>query len=228
METKKSKKASLENKRFIFFEIGLIVALLLTLLAFEWKSRPSETTMFYGRTGDYIDEEQIPITRQQKEEPPPPPPPINPFELNIVDNETILDIQPEFDNVEAHINQEYDFSDLSMLPEESVTEEAFFLVEEMPRFMGRDANTFSSWIQRNMIYPQSAVQNRISGRIQVYFEISSTGEVVNVKMLKGLNPELDKEVIRVILSSNGLWTPGQQRGRPVKVQFNFPINFILN
>ncbi|MBN1159195.1 MAG: energy transducer TonB [Bacteroidales bacterium] len=227
MESKKSKKADLEHKRFIFFEIGLIVALLLTLLAFEWKSRPSETTLFYGRTSDYIDEEQIPITRQQREEPPPPPP-IDLFELNIVDDETILDVQPEFDNVEAHINQEYDFSDLSVLPVESVTEEVFFLVEEMPKFMGRDANTFSSWIQRNMMYPQNAVQNRIGGRIQVYFEISSTGEVVNVKILKGLTPELDEEVIRVIQSSNGLWTPGRQRGRPVKVQFNFPINFVLN
>ena len=177
--------------------------------------------------GEYIDEEQIPITRQQKQEPPPPPS-IDPFELNIVDNETILEIQPEFTDVETDINQEYDFLNLSMLAEEDATEEAFFLVEDMPKFMGRDPNTFSSWIQRNMIYPQSAVQNRISGRIQVYFEISSTGEVVNIQILKGLTSELDNEVIRVILSSNGLWTPGRQRGRPVKVQFNFPINFVLN
>ena len=227
METKKSKKADLEKKRFIFFEIGLIVALLLTLLAFEWKSRQSDTMAFYGQIGDYIDEEQIPITRQQKQEPPPPPP-IDPFELNIVDNETLLEIQPEFNDVETDINQEYDFSNLSMLAEEDATEEAFFLVEEMPKFMGRDPNTFSSWIQRNMVYPQSAVQNRISGRIQIYFEISSTGQVVNVQVLKGLTTELDNEVVRVILSSNGLWTPGRQRGRPVKVQFNFPINFVLN
>jgi protein TonB len=227
MELKKSHRANLERKRFLFFEIGLIIALLLTLLAFEWRSRPAKTMAYFGLPGDYIDEEQIPITRQQQQEPPPPPPPLDPFELNIVDDETILEIQPEFENVETDVNQEYDFSDLSMLAEEETTDEAFFLVEDMPLFMGRDANTFSTWIQRNMIYPQSAVQNRISGRVQVYFEISVTGEVTNVRILKGLSPELDNEIIRVILSSNGLWTPGRQRGRPVRVQFNFPINFVL-
>lgn len=227
MESKKSPKADLERKRFLFFEIGLVFALLLTLLAFEWKSKPAETRAYFGLSGENIDEEQIPITRQQRQEPPPPPPPIDPFELNIVDNETILEIQPEFEDVETDLNDEFDFSDLSMLEEEEATNEAFFLVEDMPLFMGRDANTFSSWIQRTMVYPQSAVQNRISGRMQVYFEISVTGEVTNVRILQGLSSELDREVTRVILSSNGLWTPGKQRGRPVRVQFNFPINFIL-
>ncbi len=228
MESKKTNRANLENKRFVFFEIGLIVALLITLLAFEWKSNSSGTTTYYGQTGEYFDEEQIPITRQQKQEPPPPPTPVDLFELDIVNNETILDVQPEFHNVETDIDQEYDFSDLSMLPEENATEEAFYWVQEMPQFMGKDANSFSIWIQRNMIYPPSAVQNGISGRIIVYFEVNSKGEVVNVQILKGLTPELDKEVTRIILSSSGLWTPGKQRGRPVKVQFNFPINFKLD
>jgi len=227
MELKKSPKADLEKKRFLFFEIGIVVALLLTLLAFEWKSKPAETQAYFGLTGENIDEEQVPITRQQKQEPPPPPPPIDPFELNIVDDETLLEIQPEFEDVETDYNDQIDFSDLSMLQEEEATDEVFYMVEDMPLFMGRDANTFSNWIQRTMVYPQSAVQNRISGRIQVYFEVSVTGGVTNVRILKGLSPELDAEVIRVIESSNGLWTPGKQRGRPVRVQFNFPINFVL-
>ena len=167
MESKKSPKADLEKKRFLFFQIGLILALLLTLIAFEWKSKPAETMAYFGLPGENIDEEQMPITRQQRPEPPPPPPPLDPFELNIVDDETVLEIQPEFEDVETDINQAYDFSDLSMLQEEVPTEEAFFIVEDMPLFMGRDANTFSSWIQRNMIYPQAAVQSRIGGRIRV-------------------------------------------------------------
>ena len=227
MEVKKSPKADLEKKRFLFFEIGLVVALLLTLLAFEWRSKPAEMMGYFGLPGENIDEEQVPITRQQKQEPPPPPPPIDPFELNIVEDETLLEIQPEFEDVETDISDEIDFSDLSMLQEEEATEEAFFMVEDMPLFMGRDANTFSTWIQRTMVYPPSAVQNRVSGRMIVYFEISFTGEVTHVRILQGLSPELDNEVIRVIESSNGLWTPGKQRGRPVRVQFNFPIAFVL-
>ncbi len=231
MVPKKSKKADLENKSFVFFEVGLIIALIVTLMAFEYKSKPVESGIFYGRpSGSSIDEEQMPITRQPVNQPPPPSI-IEPLELIVVDNEVVLDTQMEFTNVETNPDQEYVFTDLPAgegMVDEFVTEEAFFIVEEMPRFMGGDPNTFATWIQRNMIYPQSAVREKLGGRIFVNFAVNTKGEVEDVVILKGLSPEIDKEIIRVISSSSGMWTPGRQRGRPVKVMFNFPINFVLN
>ena len=224
MESKKSEKADLEGKRFIFLEIGFIVALLITFAAFSWKSPEREFSGFFTSSGAEISEEQIPVTRQQS--PPPPPPPVDAFELNIVDDRVELEEQTVFADVETDPDQEFDFSGISGF-EEELTEEAFFIVQEMPKFMGRDYNTFSGWIQRNVVYPQSAVQKGLSGKIIVHFEVNTSGKLENIVILQGLSPELDQEVLNVVKSSEGMWTPGSNRGRPVRVQFNFPVNFVL-
>jgi len=179
------------------------------------------------RSGDIIDEEQMPVTRQQ--EPPTPPPKVEPVELAIITDETLVDEPVIFEDVEINPSDLFNPEDLLIgdLIEEEMSEEAFFLVEEMPLFMGGNHNTFGAWIQRNMTYPSSAVQGRISGKVHVYFAVNSAGQVEDVQILSGLTPEIDREIVRVILSSSGLWTPGKQRGRPVKVLFNFPISFVL-
>jgi len=224
MELKKSRKTDLENKRFLFLEVGFVISLLVTLIAFEWRSPEREMSGFFGTSGANISEEQIPVTRQRVQAPPPPP--VDAFELNIVNDQTVLEEEPQFQDVEADLDQGFDLSGISGFEEEA-TEEAFFIVEEMPKFMGRDYNTFSGWIQRNVVYPQSAIQNGISGKIIVHFEVGASGKLENIVILQGLSPELDQEVLNVIKSSEGLWTPGSNRGRSVKVQFNFPVNFVL-
>ncbi|MCG8699552.1 MAG: energy transducer TonB, partial [Bacteroidales bacterium] len=105
-------------------------------------------------------------------------------------------------------------------------EEVFFIVENMPSFQGGDENTFRNWVQGNLVYPEIAQENGISGRVFVQFAVNSAGKVVDVKVVRGVDPALDKEVERVVKKSPG-WTPGKQRGRPVKVQFTMPIVFVL-
>jgi outer membrane biosynthesis protein TonB len=61
----------------------------------------------------------------------------------------------------------------------------------------------------------------------VHFEVNTSGKLENIVILQGLSPELDQEVLNVVKSSEGMWTPGSNRGRPVRVQFNFPVNFVL-
>lgn len=107
------------------------------------------------------------------------------------------------------------------------TGEVFFIVENMPAFQGGNLDNFRIWVVQNLVYPAEAQQMGITGRVYVQFIVSSRGNLTDVKILRGADPLLDAEALRVIKSSP-IWTPGTQRGKPVAVQFTMPINFNLN
>ncbi len=223
MEAKKTRKADLESKRVLFLEIGFVVVLGVVLAAFEWSSRPKENKLFNQSLEDVGEEEIIPITRQQEKPPPPPPAPPQVFELNIVDDDVEIEDQLELDDMEADDNLAMEFVPIE---EEEDEEVAFIIVEDMPKFQGGDQNTFRAWIQSNLKYPEIAAENGISGKVFVNFVVAKNGNVVDAKVVRGVDPSLDQEALRVVRSSPK-WTPGKQRGKPVKVQFTFPIVFVL-
>jgi len=224
MEIKKSSKASLEKKRTLFLEIGLVFTLALCLVAFEWTSSPRENRLLMSMGGEEIDEEQIPVTRQQPEQPPPPPPPPQVIEvINIVEDDVEIE-EIDFESIDADEDTEFDF--VPIAEEEEAAEEVFFIVEDMPMFQGGGKEKFRTYIAQNLQYPAIASENGISGRVFVQFAVNARGEVVDVVVVRGVDPALDKEAVRVVKSSPK-WTPGKQRGRPVKVQFTFPIVFVL-
>lgn len=106
-------------------------------------------------------------------------------------------------------------------------EEEYFIVEVMPLFNGGEpAIEFKKYIAQNLRYPDDAAEKGITGKVIVQFAVNSKGEVVDEKIIAGSHPSLNAEAIRVVKSSP-LWTPGFQRGEPVKVLFTFPINFVL-
>lgn len=228
MEVKKSPEADLKNKRLLFTEIGLVVALLVVIVAFNWTSTEKVESAFEETTTELIEEEIIPIT--QEETPPPPEAPKIPVlsdQIDIVDDNIKVD-----DNI---LNLE-DSDDLGVeimdyveeVEEEVVEEEAipFQLVEEKPKFRGGDANAFSSWVAKNLNYPEVAKENGVQGRVMLQFTVNPDGSVSNVKVLRGVDPSLDKEAVRVV-SSSPKWTPGKQRDRAVKVTYTFPVIFQL-
>ncbi|MBE6239468.1 MAG: M56 family metallopeptidase [Bacteroidales bacterium] len=102
----------------------------------------------------------------------------------------------------------------------------FQLVDVKPTFQGGDANTFSRWVNTNLVYPKEAAENKIQGRITLQFTVSETGKVTNAKVLRGVDPLLDKEALRIIELSPD-WTPGKANGRNVPVTFTFPVIFQL-
>jgi len=105
--------------------------------------------------------------------------------------------------------------------------EVFYVVEEMPTFNGGDpAPEFRKYIAQNLRYPQVAAKNGIDGRVIVQFMVNSTGQVEDAVVVRSVDPALDKEALRVVMSSSD-WTPGKQRGKAVNVLFTFPINFVL-
>ena len=109
-------------------------------------------------------------------------------------------------------------------------EEVFMyaLVDEKPTFNGMDAEKgFREYVSKNITYPAEAMEKGITGRVFVEFTIGRDGSVSNVTLLRGVDPLLDKESLRLIAASPK-WTPGKHRGKEVNVKYQFPINFQLN
>lgn len=228
MELKKSKSADLEKRKGMFIEIGLVVALSLVLVAFEWTKGEKEIDDSEIVQEIQFEDEMMQITR--REEPKPEPKPEQPKVaevLDIVDDD--VEIEDDFDfDMEATDDTEYDFTSMIGDDEEEIEEEeVFYIVEDMPTFNGGDpATEFRKYIGENLRYPDIAAENGISGRVIVQFAVNRTGQVVDAVVVRSIDPALDKEAIRVVMSSPK-WTPGKQRGKAVKVLFTFPINFVL-
>ncbi|MBI9055378.1 MAG: energy transducer TonB [Bacteroidales bacterium] len=226
MEVKKTDKANLEKKRGMFLQLGYVVVLGLVLLAFEWGTRPAEINSL-GELGDMdLEEEIIPITRQQNEPPPPPPPPQTTEVINIVDDDVEIEDELILDDTEADQDDAIEIVEFEEEEEEVNEQEVFFVVEDMPTFQGKTSDAFRIYIQQNLNYPVIAQENGVSGRVFVQFDINGQGNVTNVIVVRGVDPSLDKEAVRVVKSSPK-WAPGKQRGRPVNVRFTFPIVFQL-
>ena len=226
MEVKKTDKANLEKNRGMFLQLGYVFVLGIVLLAFEWGSRPSDLNSL-GELADMdLEEEIIPITRQNQPPPPPPPPPQTTEVINIVEDDVEIEDELLLDDTEADQDTEIEIFEFAEEEEEVNEMEVFFVVEDMPTFQGQSSDAFRVYIQRNLKYPIIAQENGVSGRVFVQFDISAAGAIENVIVVRGVDPSLDKEAIRVVKSSPK-WTPGKQRGRAVKVRFTFPIVFQL-
>ena len=97
-------------------------------------------------------------------------------------------------------------------------------VEVKPTFQGGNAGEFAKWVNENLKYPQTAKDAEVQGRVVAQFVVGTDGKVGDVKVLRGVHPDLDAEVVRVISSSPD-WTPGYVKGEPVKVTYTFPVVF---
>lgn len=105
------------------------------------------------------------------------------------------------------------------------TEEPLFIVEVMPSFKGGDLTKFREWVAKRTNYPQAAIDNKIRGTVFLTFIVEKDGSVTNVTVTKGVSPLLDNEAIKAI-SESPRWSPGLQRGQPVRVRFQIPLSFI--
>ena len=229
MEIKKTERASMDNKRFLFTEIGMIIALLIVWGAFSYTSREKKVATLEADQTVVEVEDMVPIT----EETPPPPEaapkiPILSDQIDIVDDNIKVD-DSMFQNIEDS-NEGFEIMDYieSAPEEETIEEEAipFQLVEEKPSFNGGDANEFSKWVNSRLVYPEIAKENGVQGRVTLQFTVNADGTVSNVMVLRGVDSSLDKEAVRVV-SSSPKWKPGKQRDRAVKVTYTFPVIFQL-
>jgi protein TonB len=205
----------------------LILALVVVLAAFEYKTYDRNVNLITAGIPQIIEEEQIPVTMETP--PALPEMPLTPVlsdAIEIVEDDIVIEedvfIDTEDDGTFAIEIRDY----VSTNTEEAVEEEEIPLaiVEEKPKFMGGDENTFTKWVHERIVYSDLAKENGIQGRVVLTFLVDADGYVKNVTVLRGLDPSIDKEAVRVV-SSSPRWTPGRQRDRNVKVRYNFPINF---
>ncbi|MDL2231184.1 energy transducer TonB [Porphyromonadaceae bacterium OttesenSCG-928-L07] len=226
MEVKKSPKANLEDKKGVYFELGLLAALCILFFAFEWKSdtstiKETETTVQVA-----VEDEIIPVTQQQSAPPPPPPPAPKLTDLiDIVENDQDIDEELELldaeDETENTVTTDYsEFGDYGA--EDTGEYEIFTVVEKNPSFPG-DLN---KWLSQNLKFPQIASENGIQGRVIVQFVVEKDGSITDVKVARGVDPSLDKEAIRVV-KAMPKWNPGMQRNKPVRVAYTLPVLFRL-
>ena len=218
MELKKNHKADLENRRGLYLEIGLVVILVAALVAFNVKSYDRE------------EKEQIErVATDEQEELPPPPPPEQPevtTEFEVVEDEA--EIKNEL-VVNAEVTD--DTKNIEITPvkieeeEEEEDVQIFTVVENDPEFPG-GMEALYKYLRDNIKYPQLARDNNITGKVYVTFVVERDGSIANPRVLKDIGGGCGAEAIRVV-KSMPKWSPGKQRGKAVRVQFNLPVSFNL-
>ncbi|MCW5912033.1 MAG: energy transducer TonB [Cyclobacteriaceae bacterium] len=223
MEAKKTDKADLTKKTSFFFSIGLLVALGITFMAFEWKSYDDDLVDLQGKSTNVFEElVEVPPTEQ-----PPPPAPIiqQPQIVEVPDEEEIKeDIQLKFD-VEVTEDTKVEAVVVAPIEEKEDVDQIFSVVEETAEPKG-GMPAFYKYVGEKMKYPAQARRMGVEGRVFVEFVVNRDGSIVDVKAIKGIGAGCDEEAVRVVQSAPS-WKPGKQRGKPVRQKMVIPIIFKL-
>lgn len=221
MEAKKSSKASLENKRGLFFKTGLSISLFLVFCAFEWTILPSKN-LFTGTGGSIIYEDPIPITKSPEEVKKPKPKVVF-EEIKIIENNEQGDTASSI----------FENDTTSFIPFKEITIDTTDVEEVMEEwkldrkceFIGGD-EALMKWLKAELRYPREAVEMGIQGKVYVQFIINKKGEITDITLMKSTDDLLDKEALRVVsLMPN--WKPGIIGNKVVSSIKILPINFVL-
>lgn len=225
MEIKKTPKANLENKKTMAILIGLVLALGIMFIAFEWSK--NEIKVYEDAIqGEFVEDEEMIEVTFRDETPPPPAPPIQETVLSdIIDiRDDKEDIQTKNFDSEDDKNKKVVIQAPIAAPVEDPEENRIHVVvERMPEFPGGEA-AMNQFINRTIRYPVIAQENGIQGRVVVQFVVNTDGKIVDVEVVRGVEESLDKEAIRVVKAMPP-WNPGRQGGKNVRVKYTLPIRF---
>ena len=240
MLVNKSKKARIEGYSEIFFQLGLVLALLIVYLSIEWKSFDRYVSELNVINFQDEEVEDIPITERIIEIKPPPPPPPAPEKIQIVADleeieETVLETT-ETDETEA-VNT-IEIEEIEEVEEEEEVENVpFAIVEEVPVYPGckgtkeqkRKCLQDKIRIHVNKTYNTEISQELglTPGKKKVFvlFKIDKNGNITNARA-RGPHKRLEKEAVRVV-SKLPKMIPGKQRGKPVGVSYTLPITLVV-
>lgn len=224
MEPKKTEKADLTNKSGLFFNIGLVITLLIVVMAFEYSVRDNSGDVNLAQQNNMIEEiMEVPPT----DLPPPPPPKIQqPQIIEVPDEEEIKEeIKVEFD-VEVTTDTKVEEIVIAPVVEEKEDVDQIFLVVEESAAPKGGMAAFYKYVSDKMKYPAQARRMGVEGRVFVEFVINRDGSITDVKAIKGIGAGCDEEAVRVVQSAPP-WNPGKQRGKPVRQRYVVPIIFKL-
>jgi len=215
MRNRKKSNADLRKYYTVFLELGLIATLLIFIAAVKVDLHTGKQDTNLTEEQEVVEMEDIERTKQEEKPPPPPRPPV-PVE---VPNDEVLEDQ--IIDIDAEINLDQPL-DMPPPPDEGGEEEEdfFVVVEQMPELIGGLAE-----LQKKARYPEMARKAGIEGRVIVQFVVNEEGRVENPRVIRGIGGGCDEEALRVVKQAR--FRPGQQRGKPVRVQYSLPIVFKL-
>lgn len=227
MEIKKTPKADLESKKSTWMLIGYVIVLAFMFIAFEWTKRDIKIDTSQALSDLVFEEEMVPIT-EQEEKVIPPPPEIVPIAetLEIVEDDADVEETVIASSEETGAAVEVKYVPVAVEEEEPEEQTIFEVVEQMPEFPNGGMAGLMQFLSKNIKYPTIAQENGTQGRVTVQFVVNRDGSIVDAKVLRGVDPYLDKEALRVI-GTMPKWKPGMQRGKPVRVKYTVPVMFRL-
>lgn len=227
MEPKKTPSADLQNKSFLFFNVGLVISLSLCIFAFTFKVYDKPEGMDLTQKSSVVEDLiEPPVTEHT---PPPPPQLTQPEVVEVPNEETIEeDIKINMD-IETHIDQKV--AEVVAIVQEVEEEkedphQIFIVVEETAAPVG-GMPAFYDFVKGSLKYPAPAKRMDIEGKVFVQFIIEKDGSITDVQAIKGIGGGCDEEAVRVVEKSPK-WKPAKQRGKPVRQRMVLPITFVLS
>ncbi|MBC7885699.1 MAG: energy transducer TonB [Saprospiraceae bacterium] len=230
-----------------FFNYGLASAVAIALISMSWTTYEKEVYIPDNALA-MDDEVEVDIPRTA-EPPPPPPPPPPPVIQEVPDTEVIEEDQPKFENQEVTEETKVEAPVVKAPPPpppppppKPVEDEIFKVVEQMPRFPGcEDKGTdkekedcakgkMLEYIYKNLKYPAIARENGVEGQVVLQFVVDKDGSITDTKIVRDIGAGCGSAAELVVNGMNNMgkkWTPGKQRGRPVRVLYTLPVKFKL-
>lgn len=228
MEIKKSPKADLEKDVFLSVLLGLLVSISLVFVSLQWKSSNDNGELATNSLNIADIDDALLIQDQEKPEEvePPKPEKVEEIQAELPEEFKVVDNDKKVQTIKFVSTDE----DKPLPPppppgpaEEEEAQQIFEIVEQNPEFTDGDLN---QWLSKNIEYPTIAAENGIQGRVIVQFVIERDGSATQIKVVRGVDPSLDKEAMRVV-SKMPKWKPGMQRGKPVRFRYTLPVVFRL-
>lgn len=227
MEAKKTPSADLTKKVGMFTNLGLAVAVGLTLAAFEYKSFDDSGLKDLGSVSDNFEELlDVPITQQPP--PPPPPPPMEQPVIEEIPDEVEIEEKIEV-NFDVDVKQTTVIAEVAIkevVIEEEKADQIFDVVETQPNPPG-GMSGWNKYLSNNLKYPTQARRMGVEGTVIVVFVINTDGSIQDVEVLRGIGGGCDEEAVKVVTKAPK-WEPGKQRGKPVRTRMRLPIRFKLS
>lgn len=226
MEIKKAPQADLERGKTLSLLLGLVVAISFVFVGLNWTTRINEEKIEEAPS-DFNREDAIIVQDEIPEETPPEPEvqaPVAqlPEEIKIVDNS--VKVETKFVSVDE--NKPLPPPPALTPQEPEVEDQVFEVVEKEAEYPG-GPEAMLKYLSKNIEYPAIAQENGIQGRVYVEFVVEKDGTPSNFKILKSIDPALDKEALRVAKTMKK-WIPGEQQGKKVRSKFRLPVYFRLN